>query len=269
MMKGDRNEMDRFDAMEHKEFTLAGDASAMIDEWGYLSEALGLESYGGDFSTLILSGCGVPCSASYAFTTGSDNQQSLAIKLFRGISDRAAENTHIGDFAIVSIPPSPKGQILIDVAFMITGERQILIGAHVKATGKWLPVRPTSLPAVETSRPPARGTEGRLDFPIGIVTAGDSFSELLPAGTQLPKLFSETFGNAMDNQKSISIELVQRRPEGIEQIAMIIVSDIPPAPKGVLQITVTVTVNRDKELRVKATIPEKGYVREYGPFPVQ
>lgn len=268
-MRENQNEAGNFAFTQYQELTLAGDASLMVDEFGYLQEALGLETQGGLFSTLLLSGCGVPCSASYAFSTATDNQERLGIKLFRGTSNYTAENTHVGDFEIVSIPRSPKGGILIDVRFSITSEKKIMLRALVKATGALLPIRPTTLP--RTAPPPLKpkGTWGILDYPIGIVTAGESFSELIPSGARLPQLYSDTFANAVDNQASIGIDLVQRRPEGIEHIATIIVRDIPPAPKGVLQIMVTVTVNQEKELRVKATIPEQGYVREFGPFPVQ
>jgi molecular chaperone DnaK (HSP70) len=269
IMRENRDEADNFALTQYKEFTLAGDASSMVDEAGYLREALGLESQGGLFSTLLLSGCGVPCSASYGFTTSIDNQKRLAIKLFRGTSNFTAEDIHIGDFEVVSIPPSPKGEILIDIRFSITSEKNLMLSARVKATGALLPIKPTILP--ETAPPPLepKGTWGILDYPIGIVTVGESFSELISSGARLPQLHSDTFANALDNQTSVYIELVQRRPEGVEQIAVITVSDIPPAPKGVLQITITISVNREKELRVKATIPEKNYVREFGPFPVQ
>ena len=139
----------------------------------------------------------------------------------------------------------------------------------LKATLKPLPVRRTVLAKSSESQQKPVGTPGRLDYPVGVVTLAEPFSELIPAGVALPRLFSDTFGNAEDNQQSVGIKIVQRRPEGTETIASLTIDDLPPAPKGMLHITLTISINREKELRVKATITEKGYVREYGPVPVR
>jgi molecular chaperone DnaK (HSP70) len=108
-----------------------------------------------------------------------------------------------------------------------------------------------------------------LESPIGIVTVDSSFTQLIPAGERLPYVFSDVFGNAEDNQKQIEVALSQKRPEGVEQIASIVADNLPPRPKGTLRVIVTLTISATKELRVKVTITETGYVKEFGPFLVK
>jgi hypothetical protein len=52
---------------------------------------------------------------------------------------------------------------------------------------------------------------------------------------------------------------------------MIVVADIDNLPKrlkGKLNVIVTITVDANKQLRMKATVPETGYIKQFGPFTV-
>ena len=108
-----------------------------------------------------------------------------------------------------------------------------------------------------------------LESPIGIATLGSDFTSLIPAGRQLPVTFSEVFANAEDGQKAIEVALSQKHSDGVEMIATIVANDLPPRPKGTLRVLVTLTVSTAKELKVKVTVTETGFVKEYGPFPVK
>ena len=102
---------------------------------------------------------------------------------------------------------------------------------------------------------------------IGIMTL-TGFSEMIPAGKTLPQTYSESFGNAADNQAAIRITIVQRDSSGTEQILVADIDNLPPRPKGKLNVIVTVTVDANKQLRLKATVPETAYIKQFGPFPV-
>ena len=108
-----------------------------------------------------------------------------------------------------------------------------------------------------------------LRKPIGIMTAGDGFSEIIPAGTPLPKTFSDSFGNALDNQTAVEITIAQKDSSGIEKILVATIDSLPKRPKGKLSVIVTVTVDSQKQLRVKATVPDTGYLKQFGPLPVE
>ena len=107
-----------------------------------------------------------------------------------------------------------------------------------------------------------------LKKPIGITTAGGVFTPFVEAGRLLPCTHSETFTNHTDGGPEVLVELSQEDASGIETIASIITA-IPPVADNVLQITVTLKVSADKQLRVKTTVVQTAAVREWGPFPVE
>jgi molecular chaperone DnaK (HSP70) len=106
-----------------------------------------------------------------------------------------------------------------------------------------------------------------LTRPIGILTTV-GFSEMIPAGATLPKTYSDSFGNAKDNQTAIEITIAQKDATGTEKIVVAVIDKLPPRPKGKLNVIVTITVDINKQLRLKATVPDSGYIKELGPFPV-
>lgn|GEM_PF-5637912 len=108
----------------------------------------------------------------------------------------------------------------------------------------------------------------RLEHAIGIATSAESFTELIPAGRELPTAFAQSFSNAENDQRSIWLKLAQRRYVETEPLTDLTIN-IPPRPKGTLNITLTLTVSAEKELRVQVAIPESDFAAEYGPFPVR
>jgi molecular chaperone DnaK (HSP70) len=107
-----------------------------------------------------------------------------------------------------------------------------------------------------------------LKKPIGIKTAGGVFTPLVEAGQQLPHTRSETFTNKTDGGPKVLVELSQKDESGLETIASLIIS-IPPVADNALQITVTLKVSEEKQLRVKTTVAESASIQEFGPFAVE
>ena len=121
------------------------------------------------------------------------------------------------------------------------------------------------------AEPPARPARRPLvpKKPIGIKTAGDVFEfPLMPEGQSLPCTRSETFTNKTDGGANVPVEISQKGSSGIETIASLIIA-IPPVADNALQITVTLKVSEDRQLRVKTTATEAHSVQEFGPFPVE
>jgi Hsp70 protein len=104
---------------------------------------------------------------------------------------------------------------------------------------------------------------------IGIVTVGDTFTEIIPARQKLPHTYSDSFANGQDNQKAIEITLAQKDRSGTEKIVVAVIDNLPPKPKARLRLIVTVKIDSQKKLTLKATVPETGYLKEFGPFPVE
>ena len=109
---------------------------------------------------------------------------------------------------------------------------------------------------------------GTLVKPIGITTAGNVFSPLIPAGHSLPVVHSETFGNQTDGKSEVLVELSQRSAAGNETIASLRIK-IPPAANKSLNITVTLTVSEAKQMIVKTTVAEIASTQQFGPFSVE
>jgi len=109
----------------------------------------------------------------------------------------------------------------------------------------------------------------KLTYPIGIISAGNYFIEIIPAGQQLPYTFSDIFSTSEDNQKILEIILGQEKDTRIKKICEIRIENLPPAKKGMLPILITIKIDEYKRLFLKATISEMNYEREYGPYNVE
>ena len=103
---------------------------------------------------------------------------------------------------------------------------------------------------------------------IGITTAGDVFSPLIPAGQALPIVHSETFGNATNGKGEVLVELSQKSTAGTETIASLRIK-IPPAANKTLDITVTLIVSDSKQMTVKTTVSQTASTQQFGPFAVE
>jgi molecular chaperone DnaK (HSP70) len=129
-----------------------------------------------------------------------------------------------------------------------------------------------SQPDRDNSPPQTRQTdEGKVSIlkkPIGIGTAGDAFTVLVPAGQRLPHTFSDTFTNKTDGGSKALVVISQKDSSGTETIANLIVP-IPPDPDDTLQITVTLKISAYKQMTIKTTVAEEHSVKEFGPFPVE
>jgi molecular chaperone DnaK (HSP70) len=106
-----------------------------------------------------------------------------------------------------------------------------------------------------------------LRKPIGITTAGDVFTPLVPAGQRLPFTRSMTFGNATNGREEVMVELAQKDATGTETITSLRIP-IPKAANKSLDITVTLIISADKKMKVKTTVAQTGDVKEFGPYPV-
>jgi len=124
--------------------------------------------------------------------------------------------------------------------------------------------------AAVTAATPAAPARSRVTLtkPIGITTAGDVFSPLIPAGQTLPVVHSETFSNATKGKSEVLVELSQRSAAGSETIASLRIQ-IPPAADGTLDITVTLTVSETKQMTVKTTVSQSARAQQFGPFKVE
>jgi molecular chaperone DnaK len=97
---------------------------------------LGIETLGGVATALIPRNTTIPARKSQIFSTASDVQTSVDIKVVQGERPMAADNKSLGNFILDGIPPAPRGVPQIEVAFDIDADGILHVSAQDKATGR-------------------------------------------------------------------------------------------------------------------------------------
>ena len=100
------------------------------------SLSFGLETLGGVFTRLIDRGTTIPVKKTETFTTASDNQGAVTLKIYQGERDVAAQNKLIGNFDLDGIPPAPRGVPKIEVSFDVDASGILTVSAKDLGTGK-------------------------------------------------------------------------------------------------------------------------------------
>ena len=98
--------------------------------------SLGIETLGGVSTKLIDRNTTIPTKKSETFSTASDNQTSVEIRVLQGEREMARDNKSIGVFHLVGIPPAPRGVPQIEVAFDIDANGIMNVSAKDLGTGK-------------------------------------------------------------------------------------------------------------------------------------
>ena len=119
-------------------------SSPAIGDEGALVEAVGIETLGGVFTPLLRPGCATPCELTEVFSTAADNQDQIAITLFRGDGPTTSSATLLGEYRIEGIPPMARGVPTINVRFAAE-DGNLTLGAIDAVTSKpmrLIPVEP-------------------------------------------------------------------------------------------------------------------------------
>ncbi|RNA61763.1 molecular chaperone DnaK [Chryseobacterium nematophagum] len=98
--------------------------------------SLGIETMGSVFTKLIDANTTIPTKKSEVFSTASDNQPAVSIRVGQGERPMFNDNKEIGRFDLTDIPPAPRGVPQIEVTFDIDANGILSVSAKDKGTGK-------------------------------------------------------------------------------------------------------------------------------------
>jgi molecular chaperone DnaK len=94
-----------------------------------------------------------------------------------------------------------------------------------------------------------------IPISVGIETMGGVFTKLVEANTTIPTQKSETFSTASDNQSIVQVHILQGErsmAKDNKSLGTFNLENIPPAPRGIPQIEITLDIDANGILKVTA-----------------
>ena len=96
---------------------------------------LGIETLGGVTTMMIERNTTIPSRRSEVFSTASDNQPAVEVHVLQGEREFSKDNTTLGRFHLMGIPPAPRGISQIEVTFDIDANGIVNVSAKDLGTG--------------------------------------------------------------------------------------------------------------------------------------
>jgi len=96
---------------------------------------LRLGTVGGYSERIIDKNTPIPIDRTRVFTTASDNQERVRIRVYQGESNLASDNELLGEFEFSGFRIAPRGEVSIEVTFEIDTDGIVNVSARDIETG--------------------------------------------------------------------------------------------------------------------------------------
>jgi len=110
-----------------------GDGPLLID---VTPLTLGVEVLGGTVDPVIEKNTSVPCTRTRRFSTSSDNQREIVVRVYQGEDSRAAHNTSLGELLVSDLRPARRGDLFVEVSFALDADGILQVSAKDESTGR-------------------------------------------------------------------------------------------------------------------------------------
>ena len=98
--------------------------------------SLGLETAGGYCRRLIMKNAPLPTEQMRNFTTALDDQREVAVRICQGESEQFDQNEVLGEVVLDQLPAHARGQLQIEVAFILDADGTLAVEAKESGSGR-------------------------------------------------------------------------------------------------------------------------------------
>jgi molecular chaperone DnaK (HSP70) len=100
---------------------------------GILVMDIGIETFGGAFTPILKTGEATPCTRSETFSTSTDEQSAVLVRLYRTKGTKLEGAHFLGEVRIAGFEPAPRGMPQIKVSFRVEKARIEMFARDTKA----------------------------------------------------------------------------------------------------------------------------------------